>query len=158
MSINTIMSPADVVSAGMAKCYITMNGRRYLMMMARDFEAKFKKKTAAVPILGRRMAGHKATGAEGTFTMTIYKVTDFFDEMCRTYQEDGAETTFDILVTVDDPQSTAGVSSKVFRGCTLSGEIPLAYLSAENKWLEQKVEGYFDTFDISSKFSDPKVG
>ncbi|MBQ3055431.1 MAG: hypothetical protein IJC88_04930 [Oscillospiraceae bacterium] len=150
------MSPADVVNAGMAKCYVNVGGRRYLMMMARDFEAKFKKKTAAVPILGRRMTGHKSTGAEGIFSMTIYKVTDLFDEMCQAYQESGDEITFDIMVTVSDPQSSAGTSSKIFHDCVLSGEVGLAALSAENKWLEQTVEGYFDNFEIYQKFADPK--
>ena len=150
------MSPTDVVNAGMAECYITLGGKRYLMMMARNFEAKFNKKTVAVPILGRRMTGHKSTGAEGKFSMTIYKVTELFDEICRTYKESGDESTFDILVTVNDPQSSVGTSSKVFRGCMLSGEITLASLSAENKWLEQTVSGYFDDFESYEKFTDPR--
>ncbi len=150
------MSPTDVVSAGMAECYITVGGRRYLMMMAKDFTATFRKKTAAVPILGRRMTGHKSVGGEGRFAMTIYKVTEVFDEMISDYKESGEETVFDILVTNTDPQSTVGTSSKIFRGCTLTGDITLAALSAENKWLEQTVEGYFDDYESYEKFENPR--
>lgn len=150
------LSPMDVVNASMAECYLTVNGKRYLMMMARDFNANFKKKTVAVPILGRTMVGHKTTSAEGKFSMTIYKVTELFDEMCRKYQESGEDTVFDILVTTEDPQSSAGVSSKVFRDCMLSGEIMLAALNAEDGFLEQKVEGYFDRFESLERFSEPR--
>ncbi len=150
------MNPSDVVNASMAECYIEMNGKRYLMMMARDFSAHLKKNTVKVPILGRRMVGHKTTGAEGKFSMTIYKVTEVFDEMCRKYKENGEETLFDIQVTVHDPSSSVGTSSKVFRDCQISGEILLAQLSAEDKWLEQKVEGYFDDFETYESFKNPK--
>lgn len=150
------MNPSDVVNASMAECYITVGEKRYLMMMARDFTAHLKKNTVAVPILGRRMMGHKATGAEGKFSMTIYKVTEVFDEMCRAYKERGEETLFDIQVTVRDPSSAVGTSSKVFRDCMLSGEVLLAGLSAEDKWLEQKVEGYFDDFETYESFKNPK--
>ena len=150
------MNPTDVVNASMAECYITVDGKRYLMMMARDFKANLKKNTVAVPILGRRMVGHKSTGAEGKFSMTIYKVTELFDEMCKKYKDSGEETLFDIQVTVCDTSSHAGTSSKVFRDCMLSGEILLAGLSAEDKWLEQKVEGYFDDFETYESFKNPK--
>ena len=154
--MNNTMNPTDVVNASMADCYITVGNRRYLMMMARDFTAQLKKNTVAVPVLGRRMMGHKATGAEGKFSMTIYKVTELFDEMCRVYKDRGEETLFDIQVTVSDPSSSVGTSSKVFRDCMLSGEVLLAGLSAEDKWLEQKVEGYFDDYETYESFNDPK--
>lgn len=150
------MSPTDVVNAGMAECYVTVDGKRHLMLMAKEFTATFTKKTAEVPILGRRMTGHKSVGGEGRFTMTVYKVSELFDEMCTRYKESGEEVLFDILVTTNDPQSTAGTSSKIFTGCMLSGEVPLAALSAENKWLEQKVEGFFDDFKTYSKFTAPE--
>lgn len=150
------MNPTDVVNASMAECYLTVDGKRYLMMMARDFSAKFKKNTEEVPILGRRMMGHKSTGAVGKFSMTIYKVTDLFDEMCRKYKESGEESLFDIQVTVCDPASSAGSSSKVFRDCMLTGEVLLAGLNAEDKWLEQKVEGFFDDFETYEAFTNPK--
>lgn len=150
------MNPTDVVNASMAECYITVDGKRYLMMMARDFSAHFKKNTAEVPILGRRMVGHKATGAVGKFAMTIYKVTELFDEMCRAYKDRGEDILFDIQVTTQDPASQVGTSSKIFRDCMLSGEVLLAGLSAEDKWLEQKVEGFFDDFETYETFQNPK--
>ena len=150
------MSPTDVVNAGMAECYITVDGKRHLMLMAKEFSATFTKKTASVPILGRRMTGHKSVGGEGRFSMTVYKVSELFDEMCRRYKESGEEVVFDILVTVDDPQSSAGTSSKIFSGCILSGDLTLAALSAENKWLEQKAEGDCDELKTYSKVTAPE--
>ena len=40
---NITMNAKDAVSAKLAECYVTIEGRRYLLMQGKDFEAKFEK-------------------------------------------------------------------------------------------------------------------
>lgn len=57
-------------------------GRLFLdgeeMAHIKTFEANVEKNKSEVNIMGRRMTGHKTTGANGTGTATFYKVTSKF--------------------------------------------------------------------------------
>lgn len=57
-------------------------GRLFLdgeeMAHIKTFEANVEKNKSEVNIMGRRMTGHKTTGANGTGTATFYKVTSQF--------------------------------------------------------------------------------
>lgn len=152
----TLMNSKDAPSTRLANCYVTFpDHSRYLMMMAKDFEANFSRSTAKVPILGRTGTGHKATGWEGKFKMTIYKCTEIFDDICKKYQETGEDTYFDIQVTSQDPATSIGSSSKIYRNCILDGEILLSMFNADGEFIEQKVEGFFDAFENPVSYTNP---
>lgn len=68
------MNAKDAISAKLADCYVTIEGRRYLLMQAKDFEAKFEKTKKEINILGKTGAGNKSTGWKGTGKMTVYKI------------------------------------------------------------------------------------
>ena len=40
---NITMNAKDAISAKLAECYVTIEGRRYLLMQGKDFEANLKK-------------------------------------------------------------------------------------------------------------------
>lgn len=149
------MKAQDAPSAKLAECYVTIGGTRYLMLMAKDFEANFSKSTATVNILGRTGAGHKATGWEGTFTMTIYKATEIFDKICEDYKNTGRDTYFDIQVTSEDPTTGLGRSTKLYKDCILDGDVLLSAFDTEGGFLEQSVSGFFDDFEAPEKYKNP---
>ncbi len=64
-------------------------GRLFLdgqeMAHIKTFEANVEKNKAEVNIMGRRMTGHKTTGANGTGTATFYKVTSQFVTLMMNY-------------------------------------------------------------------------
>lgn len=49
------MNAKDAISAKLADCYVTIEGRRYLLMQAKDFEAKFEKTKKEINILGKQV-------------------------------------------------------------------------------------------------------
>ena len=69
----------DAVSANRAECFVTLDGRRYSMMMAKEFEGKASIGSKEVYMLGNPVVGHKAQTVNLKFSMTIYKCTEIFD-------------------------------------------------------------------------------
>ena len=58
---NITMNAKDAVSAKLAECYVTIEGRRYLLMQGKDFEAKFEKTKKEINVLGKTGSGNKST-------------------------------------------------------------------------------------------------
>ncbi len=73
-------------------------GRLFLdgeeMAHIKTFEANVEKNKSEVNIMGRRMTGHKTTGANGTGTATFYKVTSKFVLLMMDYVKKGSDPYF----------------------------------------------------------------
>ena len=149
--MSTTMNAKDVISAKLATAYLTVGTDRYLLFQAKNFEANFEKNKTEVAILGRTGVGHKSTGWNGTGSMTIYKNTELFDDMCERYKVTGEDTYFDIQVTNEDPTSAAGRSTKIFKDCNIDGAL-LASFDADGEWLEQDVDFTFEDYESPEKF------
>ena len=54
------MNTQDAVSANFAECFVTIDGTRYSMLMAKEFEGKATVNTKEVYKLGNPVVGHKA--------------------------------------------------------------------------------------------------
>lgn len=155
MIFDNAKNARDVNAANMAECYLTVGQTRYHMMSAKNFKATASKKTGTVAMLGGVMEAHKATGLSGKFTMTVYKVSEMFDEIIRKYSETGEDTYFTIQTTNEDPTSATGRSTKIYRECMLDGDLDLSAFDAAGEFLEQTVSGYFHHFDSGERYTDP---
>lgn len=71
--MNQSMNTQDAVSANYAECFVTIDGTRYSMLMAKEFEGKATINTKEVYKLGNPVVGHKAQTMALAFSMTIYK-------------------------------------------------------------------------------------
>ena len=71
--LNNTMNTQDAVSANFAECFVTLNGTRYSMLMAKEFEGKASINTKEVYKLGSPVVGHKAQTVALAFSMTVYK-------------------------------------------------------------------------------------
>lgn len=153
-SINAIrtMQAKDVVASKLATAYITIDGNRYLLFQAKKFSAKYKKTKKEVPILGWPTKGHKATGGEGTGSMTIYANTPLFNDMIKKYQQTGVDTYFDVQVTNHDPTSAAGRQTIIYKDCNID-EVQLSAFDADGDWLEQDIDFTFEDCEYPEKFA-----
>lgn len=149
------MPANDAPSAKLATCFITLNGNRYAMLMAKNFEAKASIETKEVPALGRTIKGRKPTGGEIKFEMTVYHCTEIFDEVVETYKNTGLMPTFDIQVTNDDPAASVGRSTKIYTDCIIDGDVLLSMFDADGDFVEQKISGYAQDFTRPEKYSNP---
>ena len=78
---NKVMNTNDAPVAKFAEVFVTRNGKRNAMLMCKDFEGKANISTQDVPRMGSVIMGKKPTTVELSFTMTIYKCTEIFDDV-----------------------------------------------------------------------------
>lgn len=145
------MHARDVVAAKLASCYVTIEGNRYLLMQAKNLEAKIEKNKSEVPILGRTGVGHRTTSWNGTGSMTIYSNTSMFTELLKRYKDTGEDIYFDIQITNEDKTSTVGRQTIILKDCNLDSGV-IAAFDADGEWLEQDVDFTFEDFEIPEKF------
>lgn len=147
------MQAKDVNAARLAYCYATIDGNRYLLMMAKNLKAEVKKTKKEVPILGQTGVGHKSTGWEGTGSMTIYSVTTMFTKLMKTYKDSGSDTYFDMQVVNEDKTSSSGRQSLILKNCNMDSAV-IAAFDADGDWLEQDIDFTFEDFEVPEEFSE----
>jgi len=149
---NVTMKAKDAISAKLAECYVTINGRRYNFMQAINLEASFEKDKTEVAILGKTGKGHKATGWNGTGSATFHYNTSIFRELLAKYKDSGEDVYFEIQVTNEDPTSSAGRQTLVFMDCNVDGGI-LAKFDADGEILDEDFDFTFEDFKMPEKFT-----
>ncbi len=147
----TTMNAKDAISAKLASCYVTIDNERYLLMQAKNVEVKYEKDKQEVPILGRTTKGNKSNGGKITGSCTIYHNTDLFTEMLAGYQDRGEDMYFDMVITNEDPSSSAGARSVTINDCNINGAT-VASFDADGEFLEQEMEFTAERFDIAKAF------
>ena len=148
---NVTMKGRDAVSAKLAECFITIDGKRYNFMQMINFEATFEKVKTEIPVLGKTGKAHKGSGWTGTFTGTAHYNQSLMRQMLIKYKDTGEDTYFLIQVTNDDPTSMAGRQTISFIDCNLNGGI-LAKFDADGEYLDESIDGTFDDFKMSESF------
>ena len=152
---NPTFNTQDAVSANYAECFVTIDGTRYSMLMAKDFEGKASINTKEVYRLGNPVVGHKAQTVALAFSMTIYKCTEIFDDVVEQFIKTGVMPTFDIQTSNEDPASTVGRSTKNYNDCVLDGDVLLSMFNSEGDFVEQSIEGYCDSITRADKYTNP---
>ena len=152
MAKNTIMNAKDTVSASLAECFATIDGKRYNLMQAINLEAKFDKNKSEVPILGKTGKGNKSTGWKGTGSATFHYNTSLFRELLYKFKETVEDTYFDIQVTNEDPTSSVGRQTVILKDCNIDGGV-LAKFDADAEYLDEDMDFTFEDFEIPEKFS-----
>lgn len=154
--MSRIMNARDAVSAAMAECYITIDGKRYNFMQAINLEAKIEKTKTAVPILGKPGKGNKAVGWKGTGSATAHYNQSMLRKLLEKYKDKNEDTYFEIMITNEDPTSSIGRQTVVLKDCNMDGGV-LAKFDADGEYLDEKFEFTFDDFYIKDCFSSMKA-
>ena len=151
----TIMKAKDAISARLAECYVTINGRRYNFMQMIDVEFTIDKTKGTVSRLGAVMAGHKSYGMEGTFSGNMHYNTSVMRELLADFKNTGEDVYFEIQITNDDPASDAKRQTVIFYDCLTDGGV-LAKFDADSdgESLDESIEGTFDDFSIAEDFTE----
>lgn len=147
-----IMHAKDTVSAALAECYVTIDGRRYNFMQAINLEAKVEKVKTEVPILGKPGRGNKAGGWKGSGTATFHYNTSIFRELLYKFNKTGEDTYFDIQVTNEDPTSAVGRQTVILRDCNINNGI-IARFDADAEYLDEQLEFSFEDWEMPERFT-----
>lgn len=151
MPDNVIMKGRDTVFAGLAQCFVTIEGRRYNFMQAINLEAKFEKNKIKVPILGKTGKGNKASGWSGTGSATFHYNTSIFRELMVRYKDTGEDVYFEIQISNEDPTSAVGRQTMILMDCNTDGGI-LAKFDADGDYLDEDMGFTFEDFKMPETF------
>ena len=110
---NITMKAKDAISAKLAECFVTIEGRRYNFMQAINLEATFEKTKTEVPILGKTGTGHKATGWNGTGKRISIKDTRGIIDAILNGSINNCETKTIPYFNLEVPTSLPGVDTKI---------------------------------------------
>lgn len=143
----------DTISGKEGRAYAKINGNNEELFYAKTIEASVEKAKAEVKAIGKRMTGHKTTGASGSGSMTLYYLTPLFRQMVKTWKDTGVDVYFDMVIENDDQESSAGKQSTLLMSCNLDSVI-LAKLDGDSDDpLDEDVDFTFEDFDILTPFT-----
>ncbi len=149
---NATMIASDTISAALAECYATIEGRRYNLMQAINLEAKFDKTKVKVPILGKTGKGNKATGWSGTVSAKFHFNTSIFRQMMLLYKNTGRDIYFEMQISNEDDTSSVGRQTIILIGCNIDGGI-LAKFDADGDYLDEDMNFTFEDFSMPESFA-----
>jgi hypothetical protein len=147
------INPLDTISGAEAECYITLDGKRYHAMTLKNLEAKSEKIKVEVPILGSRSKGNKTVGVKHTGSATSYYVTSIFRQAMYKYEKTGVDTNIEIVVTNDDPTSTAGKQTVSLLGVNIDSTVLTKFDVDADEFLEEDFDFTFEDWEMPDKFN-----
>lgn len=153
----TFLKSGDVISGREGTAFMTIDGRNVPMFWLKNIEAVVELQKTEVPVLGKRMNQQKITGANGTGSMTIHKVTSEFAAIGIQYLKTGTVPEITIKITNDDPASSIGRQSTLIKN-VLFDSIVIAKLDIESETLDEDVDFTFDDADLLDQFVTPTLG
>lgn len=119
----------------------------------KTFEATIEKNKSEVNIMGRRMTGHKTTGANGTGTATFYKVTSKFIRIMLDYVKNGQDAYFTLQSVLDDQSSGRGTERVTLFDVNFDSA-KVAGLDVDSEALEEEVPFTFEGVDLPEELSE----
>ena len=95
----------NTISGKEGRAYAKIDGNNEEMFSAKSVEATVEKSKGQVKAIGKRMVGHKTTGAEGTGSMTLYYLSPLFRSKLSEWKMTGVDAYFDMLIENTDPEN-----------------------------------------------------
>ncbi|MBR1811795.1 MAG: hypothetical protein IJ766_09190 [Clostridia bacterium] len=152
---NDYFNAKDAPLAKYGEGYITIDGNRYAAFFAKSVKVTANVKTKEVPMLNRVITPRRATGMEVKIDMTIYKCTEIFDKAAEQFKKTGVLPEFEIVIGSEDPATSIGRSSKVYKNCVIDGDLLLSMLDSGEDNIEQQVTAYAQDYESISEYTAP---
>ena len=151
MADTAIMKGKDAISGSLAKCFVTIEGKRFNFMQAINVKAEMEKNKVEVPILGKTGKGNKAAGWKGTGSATFHFNTSIFREVLQEYTRTGKDLYFDMQIVNEDPTASVDKQTIMLIDCNLGGGI-IAQFDADADYLEDEFDFTFEDWKLVDKF------
>lgn len=151
------LKAGDVINGREGTAFMTIDGRNIALFFLKNIEASVELTKTEVPVLGKRITQQKVTGAAGSGSMTIHKVTSEFANIGVNYLKTGTVPEITIKVSNEDPQSSIGRQSTLLKGVLLDS-IVIAKLDVEAETLDEDVDFTFNDAEILESFKTPTLG
>lgn len=151
------LKAGDTISGREGTAFMTVDGQNHELFELKNIEATIELAKTEVKTLNKRMTQNKVTGATGTGSLTIHKVTSRYAEIGINYLKTGKIPAITIKITNDDPQSSIGRQSTLIKGIIFDSTV-IAKLDVEADVLDEDADFTFDDADLLEKFVAPQLG
>lgn len=151
------LQAGDTISGREGTAFVTIDGQNFEMFELKNINAVVEMAKTEVNTLGKRSTQQKVTGASGTGSMTIHKVTSRYAKIALDYLKTGRTPNITIKITNDDPQSTIGRQTTLLKN-VLFDSIIIASLDVDAEVLEEDADFTFDDAELLETFKQPKLG
>ena len=143
----------DTISGKEGRAYAKIDGNNEELFLAKSIEATVEKSKGQVKSIGKRMVGHKTTGAEGTGSMTLYYGTPLFRKALADWKRTGRDLYFNMVIENDDKESAAGKQAILLMGVNLDSTMLSKLDGDSDDPLEEDVDFTFEDFEILTEFT-----
>ena len=151
------LQAGDTISGREGTAFVTIDGQNFEMFELKNINAVVEMAKTEVNTLSKRSTQQKVTGASGTGSMTIHKVTSRYAKIALDYLKTGRTPSITIKITNDDPQSTIGRQTTLLKN-VLFDSIIIASLDVDAETLEEDADFTFDDAELLETFKQPKLG
>lgn len=141
------LNAGDTINGTQGEVLINVNGNIINAGWISKITATATKQKKEIKVLGLRESQYKANGWTGEGSATIHDVTSVFRRMMIDYVKTGKDAYFDILTTVDDPNSNAGAERMRLGKCNINS-CDLVNLDANAEELETDIDFTFSEADM----------
>lgn len=148
------LKASDIPAGSEATAYIEIDGKIEEFFYAKSIEATAEINKADVKVMGKRGTQKKATGWDGSGSMTIYYITTLFRQMALKYAKEGVLPSFKLVITNEDKATSIGKQTVVLYDCTVDS-VPLSKFDVEADALDEDIDFTFSDFDILDSFGNP---
>lgn len=146
-----IMHAKEPVDGRLARAYVTIDGNRYMLFQLVNFDGKDDIESLEIPVVGTTSKKHRSGQINGTWSAEIYYNTDIFRELAYRYRKENRVIYFDIQTTNDDPNSSAGRHTVIYKDC-LMDSTSWSKIDIENPVLKEEVSGTYEDIELPERF------
>lgn len=147
------MKAKDAISGQEGTLYATINGEVVQVAECKNISAKIAKTKSKFKALGYRGAQYKATGWEGSGTLTVHYASSRWAKMIVDYAKTGVDTYFKLQICNEDPTSSIGRQTVTLLDVNID-EADVAKLDTEAEFLDQSMNFTFSDVDMPETFND----
>ncbi len=147
------LNAQDTINGKEGRGYAKIDGNNEELFYAKSIEATVEKSKSQVKAIGKRMAGHKTTGGEGTGTMTLYYLSPIFRAKLTEWKDTGRDLYFDMVLENDDPESAAGAQSVLLSGVNLDATVLGKLDGDSDDPLDEDVDFTFEGWSYLKQFN-----
>ncbi|OQB15712.1 MAG: hypothetical protein BWY15_00425 [Firmicutes bacterium ADurb.Bin193] len=129
--MNSYLKAEDTVNGRIGCVWLNLRGVLSELVGLVKFEAKDNVETSDFKTVGTTKTQTKVKGVSGKGTIEMqYHGVSIFSGIVQKFRQTGVLDTFSLTVENNDPNTSLGVRTVTYTGCTLDGDIPSALLDS----------------------------
>lgn len=149
------MKASDAISGKEGSLYATIDGKVIQVAECKSINAKITKNKSEFKALGYRGTQHKATGWNGSGTLTVHYASSRWSKMMIDYAKNGIDTYFKLQIINDDPTSTSRIGKQTVTLMDVNfDEAEIAKLDTDAEFLDQTMNFTFSDVEMPDEFKE----